>query len=228
MVLACVSITYRGKRLGGMFFGKCLKCKPDRQLQQELRSRFKGFRFHWNTLNRAMGKLKVISDRELIRGGTYLQSQLSQVLMPPKVAVLRKQKARRIAEKARKQSQLMIPMPRIDPGSRLHLAIEYMNYHYDLPVKLKELAEFAGLSVFRFSHLFRQQTGMAPVEYLTRVRIGHAERLLATTDWDFRQIMEATGYTYQSYFIRMFKRITGTTPQQFRMKKQSRKKVTAK
>jgi AraC-like DNA-binding protein/ligand-binding sensor protein len=228
IVLGCVPVVYRGKRLGGMFFGKCLADKPDRQLQQEFRRRFKGFRFHWNTLGRAMGKLDVISAGQLVRAGRYLQSQLNEVLVPKKVDVLRKQKARRLTERAREQEQLKRPIPQVDSASRIHPAIEYMDYHYDLPVKLKELAKCAGLSVFRFAHLFREQAGITPVEYLTVVRIKHAKRLLATTDWDFRQIMEAVGYTYQSYFIRMFKRVTGTTPQQFRLRKQGHKKVSIK
>jgi AraC-like DNA-binding protein/ligand-binding sensor protein len=228
IVLGCVPVIYRGKRLGGMFFGKCLSDKPDKAPTADIRRWFKGFRFHWNTLSRAMGKLNVISESQLVRAGQYLRSQLNQVLVPQKVAVLRKQKARRFAEKARKQEQLKRPIPQVDSASRIHPAMEYMDYHYDLPVKLKELAKLSGLSVFRFSHLFREQTGITPVDYLTQVRIGHARRLLTTTDWDFRQIMEATGYTYQSYFIRMFKRVTGTTPMQFRLRKQGRKKVSVK
>lgn len=219
IVLGCVPVVYRGKRLGGMFFGKCLSDKPDRQSRQEFRKRFKGFRFHWNMLNRAMGKLNVVSESQFITAGQYLQSQLNQVIVPKRISVLRKQKAQRLAEKARKQEQLQRSIPRVDSASRIRPAIEYMNYHYDLPVKLKELAKLAGLSVFRFSHLFREQTGITPVDYLTQVRIGHAMRLLTTTDWNFRQIMEVTGYTYQSYFIRVFKRVTGMTPQQFRMRK---------
>jgi AraC-like DNA-binding protein/ligand-binding sensor protein len=219
IVLGCVPVVYRGKRLGGMFFGKCLPDTPDRQLRQEFRKRFKGFRFHWNSLSRAKGKLNVVSESQLVTAGQYLQSQLNQVLIPKKVAALRKQKVRRLAEKARKQEQLKRSIPQVNLASRIRPAIEYMDYHYDLPIKLKSLAQLSGLSVFRFAHLFREQTGVTPVEYLTRVRIGHAMRLLTTTDWDFRQIMESTGYTYQSYFIRMFKRVTGTTPQQYRDKK---------
>jgi AraC-like DNA-binding protein len=227
IVLGCVPIVYRGRRLGGMFYGKCLADNHDRLSGLDIRRRFKGFRFHWNMLSRAMGKLDVISAGQIVRAGQYLQSQLNEVLVPQKVAVLRKQKARRLTEKARKQEQLKRPIPQVDSASCIHPAIEYMDYHYDLPVKLKELAKCAGLSVFRFAHVFRQQTGITPVEYLTQVRIKHAKRLLATTNWDFRQIMEATGYTYQSYFIRMFKRVVGMTPQQYRRKMaaQSKKNV---
>lgn len=221
IVLGCVPIVYRGKRLGGMFYGKCLADNTDRLSGQDIGRRFKGFRFHWNTLSRAMGKLNVVSAGQLVLAGEYLQSQLNQVLTPKKVSVLRKQKARQFAEKARKQERLKRPMPQVDLTSRIRPAIEYMDYHYDLPVKLKELAKLSGLSVFRFAHVFREQTGITPVEYLTQVRIGHARRLLAATDWDFRQIMEATGYTYQSYFIRVFKRVSGMTPQQFRLRKKT-------
>jgi AraC-like DNA-binding protein/ligand-binding sensor protein len=219
MVLACVPIVYRNKRLGGIFFGKCLIEKSERLMRQEFRRRFKGFHYNWFLLGWAMERLKVIDERKLARAGEFLQSQLKQMLVPEKAAALRKQKALRLAGKARKEKRLREARPDAAKSPCIRYAMDYMDSQYDLPVKLRELAEFAELSVFHFAHLFRRETGLTPVDYLTRVRIHHAKRLLTTTDWEYWQVSKAVGYNHQSYFIRMFKRLTGTTPQRFRLRK---------
>jgi AraC-like DNA-binding protein/ligand-binding sensor protein len=219
IILACVPIVYRKKRLGGMFFGKCLPDKSDRLLRQDFHRRFEKFHFNWFVLSRAMGRLKIIGERKLVRAGEFLRSQLERAMVPEKVAVLRKQKALRLADRKRKQKQMGSALGEIKESSRIRPAMDYMDHHYDLPVRLKELAEYAELSVFHFAHLFRQETGLTPVDYLTRVRIHHAKRLLVTTDWEYRQVGKTVGYNYQSYFIRMFKWATGMTPQRFRLRK---------
>jgi AraC-like DNA-binding protein/ligand-binding sensor protein len=219
IVLACVPIVYRQTRLGGIFFGKCLCKKPDKSLRLEFRKRFKGFRFNWHDLNRASGKLRVVPERRLVKAAEFLQSQLKRVLVPKKVAILRQQKAQWQANLDRKQKQRQAALPNVGKSVRLQPAVEYMDVEYDRQIKLKDIARFAGLSIFRFAHLFREQTGMTPVDYLTYVRIHHAKRLLLTTDWSGTQVSCAVGYRHQSYFIRTFKRITGTTPERFRLRR---------
>ena len=64
--------------------------------------------------------------------------------------------------------------------------------------------------------LFRQVTGMTFKEYLNRVRVEEAERLLTNTDYPIIDIAVACGYRDQSYFTTVFKKYTGLTPRQYR------------
>ena len=100
--------------------------------------------------------------------------------------------------------------------SQLKPAVELMRYSYDQPLTLADMAKAAHLSVSRLAHLFREQMGITPVDFLTNIRIDHAKRMLLTTDNNCTRICYDVGYNNQSYFTRVFKQATGLTPREFR------------
>ena len=100
--------------------------------------------------------------------------------------------------------------------TQLKPAIELMQYNYDQPLMLADMAKAAHLSVSRLAHLFREQVGITPMDFLTNVRIDHAKRMLLTTDNNCTRICYDVGYNNQSYFTRVFKQIVGLTPREFR------------
>lgn len=100
--------------------------------------------------------------------------------------------------------------------SQLRPAMEYMQYHYDQPLTLEDIAKQAHLSVSRLAHLFKEQVGITVIEYLTNIRINEAKRRLLTGDRNCTQICFEVGYNNQSYFTRIFKQVVGMTPRQFR------------
>jgi len=99
---------------------------------------------------------------------------------------------------------------------QLKPAVEFMQYNYDQPLTLPDIAKAVHLSVSRLAHLFREQMGVTIVDYLTNIRINHAKRMLLTTDNNCTRICYEVGYNNQSYFTRVFKQTTGLTPLQFR------------
>ncbi len=101
--------------------------------------------------------------------------------------------------------------------SQLRPAIEYMQYHFEQPLTLEDIARQAYLSVSRLSHLFKEQLGISVVDYLTNIRINQAKERLITSDSTCSQICFEVGYNNQSYFTRVFKQVVGMTPRQFRM-----------
>lgn len=105
---------------------------------------------------------------------------------------------------------------RDDTMQPLRKAQEYLDAHFDQALTLELLAEKAKLSVSRLAHRFKDETGATLIEYLTWVRIGHAQRLLVETDLSCLQIADEVGYNNQSYFSRAFRRVVGITPRQFR------------
>ncbi len=100
--------------------------------------------------------------------------------------------------------------------SQLRPAMEFMQYHYDQPLTLEDVAKQAHLSVSRLAHLFKEQVGITVIEYLTNIRINEAKRRLLTGDRNCTQICFEVGYNNQSYFTRIFKQVVGMTPRQFR------------
>ena len=100
--------------------------------------------------------------------------------------------------------------------SQIKPAVDYIDASYDQPLTLADVAKVSYLSVSRMAHLFKEQMGVTIIDYLTSVRIGHARRLLLSTEKSCSKICFDVGYNNQSYFTRTFKEMTGLTPRQFR------------
>jgi AraC family transcriptional regulator of arabinose operon len=91
-------------------------------------------------------------------------------------------------------------------------ALEFMHAHESGHIRLSELTKVAGMSETHFSSVFKQHTGMAPLQYFLRIKLTQAKRMLAETDATITQISKATGATDAMYFSRQFKKHTGSSP----------------
>lgn len=95
-------------------------------------------------------------------------------------------------------------------------SIRFVREHYQENFGLEQAAERAGLSSAYFSRLFREKTGSSFVEYLTNVRVEEAKRLLRSSDLKISEIGVRVGYPNPSYFIRVFTKKTGVSPQRYK------------
>lgn len=77
-------------------------------------------------------------------------------------------------------------------------------------------AQKANLSAGYFSDLVKKGTGLTPKEIITRHIVAHAKQLLVKTSDDISQIAYNLGFDYPAHFTRIFKRVTGKNPTQFR------------
>jgi AraC-like DNA-binding protein/quercetin dioxygenase-like cupin family protein len=94
----------------------------------------------------------------------------------------------------------------------------YIHHHLTLPMTLESLADQNHLSVTHFSRLFREHFGTSPMHYIIQQRMARAATLLSETSSPIKQIGNAVGYEDAYYFSRLFKRITGMTPSDYRQK----------
>lgn len=78
------------------------------------------------------------------------------------------------------------------------------------------LAVLVNLSPSRFRHLFKQETGMSPAQYLKDARLSKAEKMLRTTFLSIKQILKQVGIASNAHFVRDFRRKYGTTPTAYR------------
>lgn len=105
----------------------------------------------------------------------------------------------------------------LDKGnSYIRRALGYMAEHYSQPLTLEAVASEAGLSVSYFSSLFHQVVGVSFREHLCRIRVEESKQLLSSTGYSLTDIALAVGFSDQSYFCKVFKRIVGMTPGKFR------------
>lgn len=99
-------------------------------------------------------------------------------------------------------------------------AVNYMKNSYaDSNLTVEQIAETAGLSVSRFSVLFRQETGQTVKDYLTEIRISQAVFLLENSNCKIYEIAEKVGYKSSQYFSQIFSQKTGYKPLHFRKKR---------
>jgi transcriptional regulator GlxA family with amidase domain len=89
------------------------------------------------------------------------------------------------------------------------------------PLTVREIAEAANLSEGRFAHIFRETTGFSVKDYMTRMRVSIARRLLLETTDTLDAIAARTGYADVSNFSRTFKSIDGISPGEFRRSRPS-------
>jgi len=100
-------------------------------------------------------------------------------------------------------------------------AKEFIRANYKKKIKLKDISKVVCLSSYYLSHIFKKETGSTLFEYLTKVRVEEAKRLLETTQWNTTRISFEVGCTDQSYFCKVFKKIEGISP--YKYKKTMRK-----
>jgi AraC-like DNA-binding protein len=102
---------------------------------------------------------------------------------------------------------------------RLKRSLEYMKQHVQDQLTLAQLAASAHLSPFHFQRLFKKAYQVTPFQYLSRLRIKKACRLLIKTKSSVSLIGSLCGFENQSSFIRLFKREFKITPLSYRKSK---------
>lgn len=95
-------------------------------------------------------------------------------------------------------------------------AIAFVDQHLEEPFTLKDVAQFVHLNPSYFSALFKEQVNMTFSEYVTRMRLQKAKKLLLFTNLSVSEIAEKVGYSTSKYFIKLFKEYDGQTPSQYR------------
>ena len=94
--------------------------------------------------------------------------------------------------------------------------IDYITKHYRDKIYLDELASALGLSGNYLSKLFAKETGVKLQDYIVQYRVKRAQELLQSTNMSIIDIGIYVGFPSQSYFGRVFKKYTGSTPMKYR------------
>lgn len=93
---------------------------------------------------------------------------------------------------------------------------DYVAAHYDEPISLAELSARFFLNPYYLSQLFKQKTGDTYLNYLARIRINKSKELLEKTDLKVYEICQKVGYTDTQYFSRLFEKLIGIKPSEYR------------
>lgn len=97
-------------------------------------------------------------------------------------------------------------------------AQEYIDKNYSLPISVEQMALHINMSLRNFIRRFKTATQNTPLEYLQRIRIEAAKKALEVGNPTITSLMYDTGYQDIKTFRKVFKRITGLTPIEYRKK----------
>jgi len=101
---------------------------------------------------------------------------------------------------------------------RVDNAIRFINEHHHQNLSIADIAEHIGCSEGYFFRIFKNQVGLPPLEYLTRIRLRRAINLLQQTSYSINAISRLVGFQDIYYFRRLFKQRMKMTPTAFRDK----------
>ncbi|EFM10644.1 two component transcriptional regulator, AraC family [Paenibacillus curdlanolyticus YK9] len=95
-------------------------------------------------------------------------------------------------------------------------AIAYILERFTEELSLEDVAEYVHLNPFYFSKVFKQHVGENFIDYLTGLRIDKAKRLIEDKQLILKEVCYQVGYKDPNYFSRVFKKVTGVTPSEYR------------
>lgn len=95
---------------------------------------------------------------------------------------------------------------------RLRAALSEISENYDKNEKVSFYAELCDMSEVGFRRLFREHTGLSPVEYRNNIRLENAKIKLQSGEFNVSEVAEASGFSNLSFFIRLYKKKFGYTP----------------
>lgn len=99
-----------------------------------------------------------------------------------------------------------------DQSHRTAKAIAWIKAHYDRPLRVKELADVAGMAVTTLHHHFRALTAMSPLQYQKQIRLQIAKARMLADDVDAATVAFEVGYESASQFNREYSRLFGQPP----------------
>ncbi len=118
--------------------------------------------------------------------------------------------------------QALLQLDTINPAAapqidfRINKALDYLSRNPAERITLSRLARYCGLSVSRFSVLFRSTVNKTPQQFHEILRLNRAQQLLRLTQHSVAEIGRETGYSDPFYFSSRFKRHTGLSPRGYR------------
>ncbi|MBZ9686014.1 PocR ligand-binding domain-containing protein [Clostridium estertheticum] len=113
-------------------------------------------------------------------------------------------------------SECMYNVENINNVHIIQKSMEYVNDNVSDNISLNSVAEYVYLSSSYFSRLFKKEMGINFIDYLNMVRVEESKKYLTDLKITLSDIARTVGFTDQSYYTKVFKKIEGISPGQYR------------
>ena len=101
-------------------------------------------------------------------------------------------------------------------NERMTKVLAHVNHHIYENIDVEALADVACVTKPYLARLFKREFGLSPLQYINLKKMERAQLLLLTEELSVKEVAYKLGFSDISYFIRLFKRMTGATPQVYR------------
>jgi iron complex transport system substrate-binding protein len=98
------------------------------------------------------------------------------------------------------------------------MAKRFLEEHYGEQVLMQDISHTLGISISHLRSTFKGRYGVSPQEYLNKVRIDASKEYLRSTDYRLKEIAEYVGFYDEFHMSRLFKKLTGMSPQAYKAK----------
>lgn len=93
---------------------------------------------------------------------------------------------------------------------------KYIEKNYNKNITLEDVSREVNISSYYLSRIFKESTGVNFIDYLTNLRVEEAKELLSKTALSMKEIAVKAGYSDPNYFSKIFKKVVGVTPTEYR------------
>lgn len=237
-----IPLQYRGREIGAIYSGQVLTETQTDDSFDELYKRIKYLNVDYDSLKAAYFKVKVIDRERLIFCVKLLSLIANYIISVENELVLQKELMKKNREIARQENEKIklekslkdlsisvLEFERrqkknysklMDENYKSHYIISkaqlFIKTNYNNDLKLSDVAKAVYTSPGYFSALFKKITGYTFINYLTKVRMDEAKKLLIQTNIPIKEIVYRVGFKDYNYFNRTFKRLLKTPPARYR------------
>lgn len=102
--------------------------------------------------------------------------------------------------------------------NKLKKVVQHIHNNLDKKLTLPELAELTGWNMYHFARMFKKYLHDSPYQYLQKVRIEHAKKLMEENKLNVAQVALELGFENHSHFSQTFRKMVGMSPDTFRKK----------
>lgn len=172
-----------------------------------------------NKIRSRISELLVILSRAAIAGGADSAMILeisSNQNNEMRVINSREKLTEWLAEILAKYTGLVFDVTGHIHSAAVRSAVNYMKQNYSYPLTLEQIADRVGYTRTYFSRTFKKEMGCGFSDYLNKLRIDKSKELLINDDIPTAEISGIVGFCDQSYFCKVFRGITGMTPDKYK------------
>ncbi|MBQ4810362.1 helix-turn-helix transcriptional regulator [Pseudoalteromonas luteoviolacea] len=101
---------------------------------------------------------------------------------------------------------------------RLNTGRDFIADNYQTPLSLSDIAKCSYMSPYHFLRVFKDTYGETPNEFLTRLRLQQAKKMLITENYSISEVCEKVGYSSLGSFSSLFLKRVGVAPTVYRRK----------